>query len=66
MTKTPPGLTTLYNDDGSKTIAQQDIAAKATEYHRRLVGPPQTDDYDDTGYDMNLRELLTSQCDLWD
>lgn len=58
VTKTPPGLTMLHNDDGCTTTAQQDIAARATEYYGRLFGPPQDDDNEDTGYGMNLNELL--------
>lgn len=56
----------LYNDDGSKTTAQEDIATKATMYYGELSAPHQNDENEDTGYMMVLSDLLANQYDLWE
>lgn len=63
--KVPLGLTTtLHNDDGTKTTAQQEIAAKATAYYSALLGPLQYDEAEDTGYGVNMHEFLNGEYDL--
>lgn len=66
ITSTPAGLTVLHTDDGCRLTNAKEIAQQATKYYTQLFAPEITDDSEETGYGMTMRQMLEQEYDLWD